>query len=462
MKKTKKWIVIGIVLILAIGCGGFFYYKSNEKITVNVISSSVEDITQTVDLSGTIISLDKQTFFADIDGKIGSIDVSAGDYVSKGEVLYSYDKDELENQILLSNLKLQSAEGSYDNTMQKAGINAYRNNEAKINLEVLDQQITDWDLYVKSLQKKISDKQSSIASFGTLLQITLLDLQDNPTSDEYINIQKQIQWNNYEMNNNEDIIVWKRELERAQTELAEFKSYKNQMLSQENSTRDSTMTGGAKNQLKAELETAQTEAKNKSTNYEKACDGIVAEFNGIVTGIEAIEGSLVSKGSKILTLESIDDIAMKVQLTKYDLEQIELGQVATININNRIYSGTVSKINAYAEKNENGSSIVNALVSIDNPDSNLILGIEGKIKIKTGETSSAIVIPNEVINYDANGPFVMVVRDGVLQHQIIETGLMTDMKTQVISGLEANDLIVIDNIEVLKAGEAVKTVLSEG
>ena len=134
-----NYIVIILVLLIALGIGIVLFLQNKKSVTVNVITCSNEAITQAVDLSGTVVSLDKQTFYAKVDGIIDSVNVSTGDFVSKGDVLYSYDKDELERQILLSELRLQSAEGSFSDNMQKSGINSYRNGEAKLNLEVLDQ-----------------------------------------------------------------------------------------------------------------------------------------------------------------------------------------------------------------------------------------------------------------------------------------------------------------------------------
>ena len=45
------------------------------------------------------------------------------------------------------------------------------------------------------------------------LQISLLDWQDQPDSDEYMNLQKMVQENNYEQSHNKEIEGWESELE---------------------------------------------------------------------------------------------------------------------------------------------------------------------------------------------------------------------------------------------------------
>ncbi len=58
------------------------------------------------------------------------------------------------------------------------------------------------------------------------MQISLIDWQDQPDSDEYQNLQKLVQLNNYEQQNNEQIKSWQDELEVYNDMLSEYKEYR--------------------------------------------------------------------------------------------------------------------------------------------------------------------------------------------------------------------------------------------
>lgn len=460
-KKTKRIIIWSVIGVLVAGIGVTSFINSKKPMNVNTVAASKKTMTQNLDLSGTVESKESLSVYALVDGVLDDICVEAGEIIPSGTILYKYDEEELAKQVKLAELNLQSAEGSYNDSIQRNGKTLYREGEAEVNLEVLDQQIEDWDAYVKSLQKKINDKKSAIAQYGTLLQISLLDWQDRPDSEEYLNLQKQIQWNNYESTNNSEIVAWTAELEKAQSELSEFKSYQSQMRSQENSSIDSAMTSGAKEQLDAQLETAQVEAETKSEEYEEASSGIKSSFKAIVTSVDAQKGASIAKGGKIMTLENLDNVVVKVLLAKNALEQVEVGQSANITINKHEYTGKVVKINSFAQKNDSGATVVAAEVSIDNPDDNLIIGIEAKMKLLIGQAEDALVIPITTISYDVDGSYVLVVKDGLLEKRYVELGLSDENSYQVLSGLDEGDLVVTDEADYLEEGMSVNAITEE-
>lgn len=92
----------------------------------------------------------------------------------------TYDAEALESARQVAELKLQANEGGYESSIYKDNKYIAELGEANINLEVLEQQITDSENYVKELEKKIDDKKTWLAHEGTLLQVSLLDWSDQP------------------------------------------------------------------------------------------------------------------------------------------------------------------------------------------------------------------------------------------------------------------------------------------
>lgn len=454
-KKRRRivFLVIAVIFILVILLGKAL--AGNAPMPVVTESAVKGEIEQTISTGGTVESDEIQSYFSEVNVKVGTVHVKAGDAVKKGDLLVSYDADELQTELELAKLQQQSGEGNYQSSVQSNNENAVDLREANVNLEVLDQQIEDTKAYITGLENKIKAKKSEIELFGTKLQITLLDWQDRPDTFEYKNLQRQIQQNNYELNNNKEIKGWEAELEVYNDMLAGYQEYRTEMKSQKSSAEAGKMTAGAGKQLEADNQTKSIEATRKITGLEEAQKGIVADFDGVVTEINAEEGGALAEGSKILELQSTQAVSVNISVTKYDLAKIAIGQKAKVTIVGKEYEGEVARINKMAEKNESGSFVVKAEIKLLNPDSDVYLGVDAKVVISTAQETDVVLVPVAAVNVDMDGEFVYVVEEGILIKKPVETGISSDTMVQIVSGVEEGAQLVTEVTGDLKEGMAV-------
>ena len=324
--------------------------------------------------------------------------------------------------------------------------------EANVNLEVLDQQIKDTEAYITNLNNKIEKKKSDLSYFATLLQITLIEEADSLTEDERVEIQKQVELNRYEQEHNKEIQGWQDELEVYNKMLSDYQEYRSEMKSQKSSADAGKMTAGAREELEAENQTKEIESAGSLESLEKAESGVVAEFDGVVTEVNAVEGSSAAVGEKLLKLDSTEEVMVKISVTKYDLDKIALGQEAKVTIANREYQGKVSKINKMAETNNSGAAVVGTEIEILNPDSDVILGVEAKVIISTAKEENAVLIPVTAVNVDMNGDFVYVVEEGILVKKPVVTGISSDTMIQIVEGLSEGEQVVTEVTAALMEG----------
>ena len=443
-KKKRRKIILFVVLgalvllfILSKLLGG-----NGAAAIVTTTQAQIGDLQQTIDTSGTVKTGESKVYFSDVDVKVGEVKVQAGDAVKAGDVLLNYDADDLAAAKERAELKRQSAEGSYLNSVQTNNEKLGDLSEASTNLEVLDQQIADTEAYIKNLEAKISKKKSDLAHEGALLQISLIDWQDQPDSDEYQNLQKLVQLNNYEQQNNEEIKSWQDELDVYNDMLSKYKEYRSEMKSQKSSAEAGKLTGGAKEELEANNKTQTMDVEDSIDSLSSVENGIVAEFDGVVTEMNAVEGGVTAKGAQLLKLESTEDVMVRINVTKYDLSKIKEGQKAIVTIGSREYEGEVSKINKMAEQNNSGAAVVGTEITILNPDSDVILGVEAKVVINTERAEGAVLVPITAVNVDMDGEFVYVVENNILVKKPVTTGISTDTMTQIIEGLNGDEQIV--------------------
>lgn len=458
-KKKRRRIILcsllGVVIV-------FFavskvFGSSGPQTFVMTTGAITGEIEQTISTSGTVTTETTKSYFSDVDVKIGDVAVAAGDAVKAGDVLISYDAEDLATKTTLAQLKIQSNQGNYNNSVQSNGQKWGDLNEANVNISVLDQQIADTEAYITNLENKIEQKKSDLAYEGALLQISLLDWQDHPDSDEYMNLQKLVQLNSYEQQNNAEVKGWEDELAVYNKMLSDYKEYRSEMKSQKSSAEAGRMTSGARQELEADNQTKGIEASDSLESLQAAANGVVAEFDGVVTEVNAVEGGTVATGSQLLKLESTQDVMVRVTVTKYDLDKIAVGQNAKVTIGSQEYEGKVTKINKMAEQNNSGASVVGTEIKITNPDSEVILGVEAKVIISTAQEKDVVLIPVTAVNVDMEGEFVYVVQENILVKKRITTGISSDTMVQVTEGLSEGEQIVTDVTANLMEGMAVAT-----
>lgn len=463
--KKKKIIKRSIFGVIALAVVLFIVINSmaarNMSAVVYTTPVMREDVEQVLSTSGTVKTEETKTYFSEIAVKVGQVDVALGDTVKKGQTLFSYDADALEEQKQMAQLKLQASEGGYESSIIQNNQYISELGEANINLDVLEQQISDSENYVKELNQKITDKQNALAYEGALLQISLLDWSDRPNSDEYMNLQKLIQLNTYEQQHNKEIEAWQKEVNEYQEKISAYKEYQAEMKSQKSASENGTLNSGGKSQLEANAQIENLNAEETISSIEGVENGITADFDGVVTAIAAVEGATPVVGTEMVTLESTEKVKVEIAVSKYDLEKIAVGQEAEVTIAGAAYQGVVSKINGMATTNASGTAVVSADILIENPDSAIFLGVEAKVTVHTAYAKQVLAVPIEVINSDKQGEFVYAVEDGIVVKKPVVTGISSDNYCEVKEGLQEGDQIISDVTLGLEEGMAVTAVPQE-
>lgn len=441
LSKKKKIVAGGLAAVFVVTCLGALNGHAAQSVDTALVTRGT--LEQKVELNGFVETDNILKYYSQIDGKIGSINVKKGDFVKKGDVLMTYDEENLDYNIAMADLNAQSQLGSYNNSMQTSGRTAGLYSEANRNLSVLDQQITDTQAAVTQLQKDINSKKAALADEGAKLQVSLIDWADRPDSEEYENLSKLVQTNAYEQQYNSDLVAMQDELNRLNLQLSACKEYKAEMTSQKASTQMSLMTSGAKEQLEADKAANELASSDKHNRYENAKNGIVAEFDGVVTGIDAVKGSNVANGSLLLTLESSKDIVIRFSVSKYDIENIEEGQSATVKIKNKEYTGKVDRIDRMTSRDAGQTSNVGMEIKLDAPDDDIILGLEAKAVIDTVSIDNVLQIPKGAVYSDTNGEYVYVLRDKKAVKVDVEVGAYNSEMIEIVSGLNESDTVII-------------------
>lgn len=56
---------------------------------------------------------------------------------------------------------------------------------------------------------------------------------------------------------------------------------------------------------------------------ESAKNGVTADFNGVISKVTVVEGSTVTQGTELFTLQNTDKVDVDVNISKYDYDKIQ-------------------------------------------------------------------------------------------------------------------------------------------
>ena len=464
VNKKKLGILSGEIALSVVA--GVVSVNAGTSMKVRSYTVASGDLAQYTELNGNIVSDTVREYYSRVDSRIGKVLVKEGDYVKKGDLLISYDEEDLKLKTELAKANASSKDESLNGRLSADSRMAGMYAEASSAMSSLDNDIAMYQAEIDRLDAQIISAKAALANEGARLQVSLIDhaddkanadLDDNDIlSDNYNRIQKDIQYNAYEQNYNSQILSMEQLKNEYSVLLADCKQRRSEMFSQKNSTFSSLMTDRDKEAL--ELERTSYELTNEDIMHdlEAAAEGIKADFDGIVTEINTAEDVRVSAGMKLLTLESSDDIAVRFNVNKYDIDALSEGQEANVKIRSKNYTGKVSRIDRMTGRGSSDSANVGVEIKLDEPDSDIILGLEAKAFVNTAALNNVLTVAVDALCEEEEGTFVFVARDGKAVKVPVVTGVKNEDIVEIVSGLSEGDIAIWNDTEELTDGMSIR------
>lgn len=446
--KKKKWIVgtvtaavAGIIILNVVVMS-----KASPTTPVSVATVSSGGIVQNLDFSGTVMTEETKVYFAPVSGEVESVEAAAGDAVKAGDSLLTYNLKKLEELNTESMLQAKAEGYGIDATMQTILTNQKEQAEAVKNYDEAMQYVNHYSACLESASREYNEAMAVKTEYETLKatvdQYKIQQADNKEPNQELANLITQGEARLNELSGQMaqyDFAALEGAVTTCSNDLNEYKALAQQYKA-EKRTDNSLASQSAQQATLRELNNINKE--KAAENLEIAKAGIKADFDGVVTEVAVTEGQTTAEGVQLFVLQSTEDMKVSVNVTKYDLSQIKVGQTAVITINGKQYEGTVTKINGMAQVNTNGASTVTADIHINNPDEAIYLGIEAKVQIESARKEQALLAPIECVNYDTEGAFCFVVEDGVIVRKKVEVGITSDTKVEIISGLKGGEQVI--------------------
>ena len=497
-KKIVKWIIIGVIaLFIAFIVINAVNSKNDTRVQVTTMAAAKGSIEQVITASGTVKSDSEVTYYAPTAVKVDQVNVKVGDAVKKGDVLVTFDQSSIDLSISQNNLKLLAENDTYASTISDDNTARNKYTTATSKVDEIQAAIDAQEDYIYALENGIKDelnakKEDNIRKQDENTRL-VMELerqeakfkQDHPN---YMSVGDQLDDVQYydslileanavsqqlktesalleadftaSENKDELLRLAKKDLEKLNTMLSEAKSNK--------STSEASKLNDFKRQaLTASNEFTNLQITDANNKLALAQEGIVAEFDGIVSAVSVKPGATTTEGAAVLTIQSATDINLVYGAGRADLEKIAVGQEADITIAGHEYKGKIEDIariatvQTTANNTNSTASTVDVTISIEDPDDYVYLGISGKATIHTAKKDDAIIVPISAVNVDREGEFCYIVQGDVAKKVYVKTGITSSTEIEIVEGIKEGDQVITLINTGLQDGSQVLVTYSE-
>jgi len=208
--------------------------------------------------------------------------------------------------------------------------------------------------------------------------------------------------------------------------------------------------------LKNSLATLENNLRAKQR--EKAKMTIVAPSDAVVTAVLARVGDLIGPNAPIASLISITR-TIEARLSEDNFAAVKVGQRATVRFltfGNEQYPATVSKRLPSADPTTQRYGVY---LEVELPEGREVMpGLTGEVSIIVAERPNAVTVPRRSMV----GDYVYVAAGlGRVELRKVEKGYESLNYVEVLKGVEAGDLVIVEQQDRFHSGDRVRTKVLE-
>ncbi len=179
-----------------------------------------------------------------------------------------------------------------------------------------------------------------------------------------------------------------------------------------------------------------------------------APFAGTVAEVHLELGALVAPGTPSFRLVSIKQVRVLSGVSGSAVGKIQIGMPIDLRIpslGDRAFRGVVGRIGPTADPRTRTYPLE---ANVENKDGALRPGMMAKVDVILAQRSEVVLVPRSCIIEDTP-PHVFVVRDGRAEQRSVTLGQNQDELVEVLSGIEAGEVMVSLGRQRLSDGDLV-------
>lgn len=483
MKKIVSIVLTAGILTSLAGCGKKQETTDEAAVSnatnVTVHTAEFGAITNSVTYTGEIKAASEVAVSPKVSGKVVSVNVEEGQYVSAGTVLFRIDDTDLNLQVQQAQASYNSAKVAYDNmknsttkqtTMQakQAYENAkdayerqkqlYDNNsDVKLAKTAVETASQAYETAKNNSENNLVAARNSLSTAQTNYENTAKLLEaGGATQIEFDNAKRNYEnalanLETLEKNQKLSLENSKAALQQAEenlktVEITAGASLNSAKLAYENAKEAYDLTVNVTNganikAAQASMETASAALKLAQNNLKEA--QVKAPISGYVSSKSVNTGQMASAGMTAVTIHNTNSVDGEINVTESVISSLRVGTPANISVKSagiENMAGTVSVLNQVKDAS---SGMYKVQINVPNPDNQLKTGMFADITLQTAEADGVLCIPSEAILQNDTDRFVYIAKGDTAEKRVITEGISNGELTEILSGIEEGEQVIV-------------------
>jgi RND family efflux transporter MFP subunit len=187
---------------------------------------------------------------------------------------------------------------------------------------------------------------------------------------------------------------------------------------------------------------------------------IRAPIGGVITAKNVEAGDIVGVQNRLFTIAYVDTLVVRVQVSELDVVALRQGETTRLALDafpGQPLSGTIRRIFPAADPT---SRLVPVEVAITGADARTARpGFLARVEFALGAREGVLLVPASAIVTNAAGSrFVYVVQGDRAERRVVETGMTSEGRVEIVQGVEGGEVVVVAGANVLRDGAAIRVV----
>lgn len=415
-----------------------------------------------------------------LSGIVENVYFDEGDYVEKGQVLFTIDKKDILDNIssLEASLKIgeqsvvsaqsglnQASDGGQTKTSKLQLENSVKTAEinlenAKTSLETAEKSVENAKTSLETAKASFANTEKKYNDTKTLYEAGIVAKSDfdsielaytqakNALSQAEVGV---TQAENQKTQSEKSVANAQNTLTQAQDSLEIFNNNTTED-SKENAQNSVNTAIASKNATQTQLDIAKSNLSDTT---------VKAPISGYITKRNIEPSNMVSSQAEPFTIADVSTVTVNVNVSEKIINTINVGDsvgVAIDALENKDIVGKVKTVSPVADS----TNTYPVKIEIENADGAIKAGMFAKVNFVEVKNDDAVVLPVDVVLETGGKKYVYSIDNENKAYKIeVETGLDNGTDVQITKGLKVGDTVIVSGQNYVEDGTLVKVVTDD-
>ena len=187
---------------------------------------------------------------------------------------------------------------------------------------------------------------------------------------------------------------------------------------------------------------------------------IQAPRDAVVTARYVEPGEGIQQQEVLFELAVMDELVLRPGVSELDVVHLEVGQQVPIRLDAMPDEPLMGRIRRIFPAADGASRLVTVEIALPQEarEAGIRPGFLGRVHLQIDQRGETLAVPATALGEDGDQRYVYVIADEQLQRRQVEPGITRGQWTEIVDGLEAEEIILATNPIDMRAGQRVRIV----